>query len=118
VARKRLREKAAELRETQARLRTITAQRDTMTTTSVRDRLKAVKKALEADTVDAVATNQALRQAMSRIVLDPEKARLEVYWHHSPESVQVIYFHTRHKVWAAGSYGLSDQGPPEDTKAS
>jgi DNA invertase Pin-like site-specific DNA recombinase len=118
AARRRLREKEAELRETQARLRTITTQRDTMTTASVRDRLNAVTKALGADTVDVVAANQALRQAMSRIVLDPEKARLEVYWHHSPESVQVIYFHTRHKVWAEGPYDLSDHGTPTDTKAS
>jgi hypothetical protein len=110
AARKRLREKEAEL---WARLRTITAQRDTLTTAGVRDRLKAVKKALEADTVNVVVTNQALRQAMSRM-----KARLEVYWHHSPETVQVINFHTRHKRWEAGSYGLSDFGPPEDTKAS
>jgi hypothetical protein len=118
AARKRLREKDAELRETQERLRTITAQRDTLTTASVRDRLKAVGKALGASTVDVVATNQALRQAISRIVLDPEKARLEVYWHHAPENVQVIYFYTRHKRWEARSYGLSDFGPPEDTKAS
>jgi hypothetical protein len=118
AARKRLREKEAELRETQERLRTITAQRDTLTAASVRDRLKAVKKALEADTLSVVATNLTLRQAMSRIVLDPEQARLEVYWHHSPETVQVINFHTRHKRWDEGSFGLSDQGPPTETKAS
>jgi DNA invertase Pin-like site-specific DNA recombinase len=118
AARKRLREKETELREAQARLRTITAERDTLTTTSVRERLKAVKKALEADTVNVVATNQALRQAMSRIVLDPEKARLEVYWHHSPENVQVVNFYTRHMRWESGTHGLSDHGPPEDTKAS
>jgi DNA invertase Pin-like site-specific DNA recombinase len=118
VVRKRLRDKMKELGDTQARLRTITAQRDTLTTASVRDRLKAVKKALGADTVDVVATNQALRQAMSRIVLDPENARLEVHWHHSPENVQVINFHTRHKRWVEGSYDLSDHGPPANTKAS
>lgn len=118
AVRKRLREKDAELRETQARLRTITAQRDTLTTVSVRDRLKAVKETLEADTVDVTAINQALRQAVSRIVLDPEKARLEVYWHHSPESVQIINFHSRHKLWVEGAEGLSDYGVSEDTKAS
>jgi Recombinase/Recombinase zinc beta ribbon domain len=118
VARQRLRAKAKELEEAQARLRTVTAQRDTLTTASVRDRLKAVKKTLEADTVDVVATNQALRQAMSRIVMDPEKGCLEVYWHHAPEFVQVISFYTRHKLWTEGAYGLSGQGPSEDTKAS
>jgi DNA invertase Pin-like site-specific DNA recombinase len=118
AARKRLREKDTELRETQARLRTITAQRDTLTTASVRDRLKAVKKALGSATMNVIATNQALRQAMSRIVLDPEKARLEVYWHHAPEAVQVINFYTRHMRWVEGPYELSDHGPPTDTKAS
>jgi len=115
--RKRLREKATELRETQERLRTITAQRDTLTTASVRDRLKAVEKALGADTVNVAVTNQALRQAVSRIVLDPEKARMELYWHHAPESVQVIHFHTRHARWDEGAQALSDHGPSPDTKA-
>jgi DNA invertase Pin-like site-specific DNA recombinase len=118
IVRKRLRDKMKELGETQERLRTVTAQRDTLTTASVRDRLKAVKKALEANTLNVVATNQALRQAVSRIVLDPEKARLEVYWHHSPETVQVINFHTRHMRWDEGPSELSDYGPPADTKES
>ena len=118
VARKRLREKAKELEEAQASLRSITAQRDTLTTASVRDRLKAVKKALGAAAVNVVATNQAFRQAVSRIVLDPEKARMELYWHHAPESVQVIHFYTRHMRWVGGTYNLSDHGPPEDAKAS
>jgi hypothetical protein len=118
VARQRLRDKSKELEAARVSLRAVTAQRDTLTTASVRDRLRAVKKALEANTVNVVATNQALRQAMSRIVLDHEQARLEVYWHHAPESVQVINFYTRHKRWEARSYGLSDFGPPEDTKAS
>jgi DNA invertase Pin-like site-specific DNA recombinase len=118
TARKRLREKEAELRETQARLRTATAERDTLTTASVRDRLRAVEDALLVDTLDVVVANQALKQAMSRIVLDPERARLEVYWHHAPESVQVIHFYTRHKVWTEEAYGISEYGPPEDTGAS
>lgn len=118
ITRQRLRDKMKELGVAQVSLRTITAQRDTLTTASVRDRLMAAKKALASATVDIVATNQALRQAMSRIVLDPEKARLEVYWHHAPETVQVINFHTRHKRWDEGSYNLSDHGPPDDAKAS
>ncbi|MCK1518627.1 recombinase family protein [Bradyrhizobium sp. 190] len=117
VARKRLREKSRELGEAQALLRTITAQRDTLTTASVRDRLRAVKKALGPDTVNVVGANQALRQAVARIILDPENARLEVYWHHSPGDVQVINFHTRHKRWVEGSHELSDHAP-SDAKAS
>jgi hypothetical protein len=118
IVRQRLRDKMKELGKAQESLRTITAQRDTLTTASVRDRLKAVKNTLEADTVAVVATNQALRQAISRIVLDPEKARMELYWHHAPENVQVIHFYTRHARWEAGGYGLSDHGPAPDTKAS
>jgi DNA invertase Pin-like site-specific DNA recombinase len=108
VARKRLREKAKELEEAKASLRTITAQRDTLTTASVRDRLKAVKKALGADTVNIVATNQALRQAISRIVMDPEHARLEIYWHHAPWDMHRV---ASLKLWpgsAASPVSLSD----------
>jgi DNA invertase Pin-like site-specific DNA recombinase len=105
IARKRLRDKSKELSEAQARLRTITAQRDTLTTASVRDRLKAVKKALWSNTSDVVTTNQALRQAMSGIVMNAEAGTLEVHWHHAAEDVQMIHLQTKHKRWDASPAG-------------
>jgi hypothetical protein len=43
-------------------------------------------------------TNRVLREAIRRVVLDPEQGRLWVRWHHSDE-VQDIVCATRHMIW-------------------
>lgn len=97
AARKRLREIEQYLKDTQKQLRDLRAQRDTMTTASVKDRLKAVERALTSNT-DAGGTNAVLRDAIRRIVLDPEQGMLWVRWHHSDET-QGITCITRHYKW-------------------
>ncbi|MEY9573683.1 hypothetical protein ABIE88_001259 [Bradyrhizobium diazoefficiens] len=97
AARKRLREIEQYLKDTQKQLRDLRAQRDTLTTASVRDRLKAVERALSSNT-DAGGTNAVLRDAIRRIVLDPEQGMLWVRWHHSDET-QGITCITRHYKW-------------------
>ncbi|WLC16674.1 recombinase family protein [Bradyrhizobium diazoefficiens] len=97
AARKRLREVEQYLKDTQRQLRDLRAQRDTLTTASVRDRLKGVERALTSNT-DAGGTNAVLRDAIRRIVLDPEQGMLWVRWHHSDET-QGITCITRHYKW-------------------
>ena len=41
---------------------------------------------------------------MSRIVLNPEQAHMEIYWHHAPQDVQVIDF--TQPAHAVGSRGI------------
>lgn len=86
-----------ELRAIQKQLRDLRAQRDTMTTASVKDRLKAVERALTQSS-DVAETNAALRDAMRRIVLDPEQGHLWIRWHHS-EEIQDVPCSTRHMDW-------------------
>lgn len=97
AARKRLREIEQYLKETRKELRDLRAQRDTLTTASVKDRLKAVERALTSNT-DVVETNAVLRDAIRRIVLDPEQGMLWVRWHHSDETQGVLCI-TRHFEW-------------------
>lgn len=97
AARKRLREIEQYLKETQKQLRDLRAQRDTLTTASVKDRLKAVERALTGNT-DVEQTNKVLRDAIRRIVLDPEQGMLWVRWHHSDETQGVLCI-TRHYKW-------------------
>ena len=68
-----------------------------MTTASVKDRLKAVERALASNN-DVMATNATLRDAIRRIVLDPEQGMLWVRWHHSDETQGVLCI-TRHYKW-------------------
>jgi DNA invertase Pin-like site-specific DNA recombinase len=99
AAANRLREIDLYLKDTQKQLRDLRAQRDTMTTASVKDRLKAVERALTSNT-DVAETNGTLRDAIRRIVLDPEQGMLWVRWHHSDETQGVLCI-TRHHKWAA-----------------
>jgi len=85
----------------QKTLRDLRAQRDTLTTASVRDRLKAAQDALTRRDKSVSAINQALRQAMRRIMLDPEQGRLWVQWHHS-EEIQDVLCASKHTSWKAG----------------
>ena len=85
------------LKDTRRQLRDLRAQRDTLTTASVRDRLKAVERALTGST-DVEETNRVLRDAIRRIVLDPEQGMLWVRWHHSNETQGVLCI-TRHHKW-------------------
>lgn len=94
AASRRLANAERELKGIQKQLRELRAKRDTMTTASVKDRLKAVERALTGK-ADVVEVNEALRDAIKRVVLDPQQGHLWVRWHHSDE-VQDILCVTRH----------------------
>ena len=63
----------------------------------MKDRLKTVERALTGNT-GVVEINRTLRDAIQRIVMDPEQGRLWIRWHHS-EEVQDIPCVTRHMRW-------------------
>lgn len=86
-----------ELKAIQKQLRDLRAQRDTMTTASVKDRLKAVEHVLTQSS-DIAEANTALRDAIRRIVLDPVQGHLWIRWHHS-EEIQDVPCGTRHMDW-------------------
>ncbi len=98
AARQTLREAEAELKGLHKTLRDLRAQRDTLTTASVRDRLKAAQDVLTGPHKSVSETNRALRQAIRRIMLDPEQGRLWVQWHHS-EEIQDILCASKHTSW-------------------
>ncbi|MGY2984456.1 MULTISPECIES: recombinase family protein [Bradyrhizobium] len=97
AARRRLSDMERQLKALQKQLRDLRTQRDTLTTASVKDRLKAVERALTGK-ADVVEVNEVLRDAIRRVVLDPEQGHLWVRWHHS-EEIQDILCVTRHMDW-------------------
>jgi hypothetical protein len=98
TVRRRLSALERELKDFRKRLRELRNQRDTLTTASVKDRLKAVERTLRSTGASVVETNRTLRDAIRRIVIDPEQGRLWVRWHHSDE-VQDIMCLTKHTSW-------------------
>jgi len=106
AARRALRDMEQQLKDLQKQLRELRSQRDTLTTASVRDRLKAVQQSLSGK-ADVAEVNKVLRDAIRRIVIDPEQGHLWVRWHHS-EEVQDILCVTRHMDWTE----LRETTPP------
>jgi predicted nuclease with TOPRIM domain len=94
-----LREKEAQLEEVEEQLRQLKAERDRLTSQTVARKLEALRAALKRDPLDVVEVNKALRQSVSKIVMHPEDATLQIYWHHAEEPSEPIHFYTRHKLW-------------------
>jgi hypothetical protein len=101
-----LSEKERVLKALEKQLRDLRTQRDTLTTASVKGRLKAVQNVLTQKT-GVIETNTVLRDAIRRIVLDPVNGRLWIRWQHS-EEIQDIVFGGRHMDWTP----MRDIEPP------
>ncbi len=99
AARTRLREKEEELEGVQQELRRLRGDRDRLTAKTVTRKLEAIRTALLRKPLDVTETNRVLREAISRIVVDPEQAELVVWWHHADEPSEPIYFVSRHMRW-------------------
>jgi hypothetical protein len=91
-----LREKEREPEEARERLRSLRAHRDTLASPYVTRRLQALEQALTHKPLNVVEANKALKEAVSRIVIDPEASEL-LHWHHAPEQpTQGGPFYSRH----------------------
>ena len=99
AARRRLREREAELERAEEHLRHLRARRDTLASAGVQRRLEAIEHALTQKHLNASDANKALKQAVSRIVMDAEDGTLTFHWHHAEQPSEPIYFVSRHKRW-------------------
>jgi DNA invertase Pin-like site-specific DNA recombinase len=104
AARRRLREKEAELEKAQERLRELRTRRDAVAGPSVQRRLAAVQAALEREPFNVVETNKVLKQAVTKIVMTSDTGTLAIYWTHAEEP-QELRFYSRH-------YNPFDAAPP------
>jgi hypothetical protein len=48
-------------------------------------RLRALERALTRKPLNVVEANKALKEAVSRIVINPESTALTLHWHHAPD---------------------------------
>jgi DNA invertase Pin-like site-specific DNA recombinase len=85
TVRQRLRQKEQELEEAREELRALRAHRDTLAKPQVQRRLHALLTALTAKPFNVVKANAVLKEAVSRVVLNPETSELTIFWQHAPE---------------------------------
>jgi hypothetical protein len=55
-----------------------------------------MRDTLRGKPLNVAEANEALRETVSRIVVDPEAARLTIHWRHSEEPTEDIPFYSRH----------------------
>jgi DNA invertase Pin-like site-specific DNA recombinase len=97
VKRVALRAKERELEEARERLRALRAHKDTLASPYVLRRLRALEQALTRKPLNVVEANKALKEAVGRIVLNPETAELLLHWPHAPEQpTNAGPFYSRH----------------------
>jgi DNA invertase Pin-like site-specific DNA recombinase len=95
--RQRLRDKEADLERTRETLRVLRARRDTLSKPYVRRRLATLREALRRKPLNVTQVNNALKEAVSKIVLDPKAGTLTIHWQHASEQPQEdIRFFSRH----------------------
>jgi hypothetical protein len=92
AARRRLREREAELEKAEEHLRHLRARRDTLASAGVLRRLEAIEHALTQKRLNVSEANKALKQAVSKIVMDTEGETLTFHWHHAEEPSDPIRF--------------------------
>ncbi|MCK1540701.1 recombinase family protein [Bradyrhizobium sp. 179] len=100
AARNKLRATERELEGYREELRELLERRDALKSANVKKRLAAVEKALTRDPMDTEEANKALRGAVSKMVMRPQEARLDIWWHHT-ETPQETHFMTSRFDWEA-----------------
>jgi hypothetical protein len=78
VLRTRLREKEAELEAAQEHLRVLVKQREKLARPYVRQRLSVLSRALKRKPLNVTEVNKALKEVVSKIVLDPKAGRMTI----------------------------------------
>lgn len=76
--------------------------RDALRSTNVTMRLAAVEKALTREPMDTEEANKALRGAVSKMVMRPQNARLDIWWHHADNPQETLFMTSRFD-WDANS---------------
>jgi DNA invertase Pin-like site-specific DNA recombinase len=99
-ARAEMRAAEAKLKEAAQRLTKLYADRERLTSETVRRKLETLRSALKQQPLDVVEVNKALRQAVSKIVINPERGDLTIYWRHAEDNPSYpISFGGRHMKW-------------------
>jgi DNA invertase Pin-like site-specific DNA recombinase len=95
VVRARLREKETELETARERVRALQAQRRARARPYVLGRLRALRDALYCKPLNVAETNKALKEAVSKIVMDLKTGTLAIHWHHASEATDVSIYSGR-----------------------
>jgi DNA invertase Pin-like site-specific DNA recombinase len=99
----------------QEQLKKHIADRDRLTSKTVTRKLEAIRTALTRKPLDVVEANRVLREAINKVVMNPEDAVLWVFWHHAADPSDPISIYSRHKLWVEGG-GILQPYPTNGTE--
>ena len=93
------------IKATEAKLRELTERRERLGTPFVVRRLNALRDELMREDFNVARANRAIKAAVQRIVIDPERARLDVHWRDSD-------FVSELPIWSRHGTVFKDQDAP------
>lgn len=96
TARRRLKAVEEELAGYEGQLQALRSQREAKSSQTVMRRLTAIQDEATRRPLVIRDLNKALRQAVSKIVFDPEEGELIVWWHHADVPSDPVSFLSRH----------------------
>ena len=95
AARRNLKQREENLRNTEDRSRTLRERRDRLAKTGVLRRLDAIERTLRETPLDAPRANAVLREAIERMVLFSHKGTLAIHWRHADEPQEAVLMTSR-----------------------
>jgi hypothetical protein len=105
----------------ESNLRQLRARRDRLASPYVARRLQTLEQTLTHKPLNVVEANKALKEAVSRIVINPEAAELVLHWHHAPEQpTEAGPFASRHMTTfdeVPGGYVFNTGSPKRPKRA-
>jgi hypothetical protein len=96
IMRQRLWEKEATLEKAKTELKALRVKRNTEVAPFVHRRLLSLHETLRRKPFSVPEVNKALKETVSKIILDPEAGRFSVHWHHASEPSEGAPFPSRH----------------------
>ena len=98
AVRRRLKDTEADLDRETAKLRSLKERIETNAAAYVKHRLAALRDCLKAKKIDITTANKALKEAVSKIVINPARGTLVLHWHHSETPTEGLHFASRHST--------------------
>jgi DNA invertase Pin-like site-specific DNA recombinase len=95
TAKEKLLKYEKELEELKNELRTALERREVLMGANVEKRLAVVEKTLTVEPMATEEANKALRGAVSKMIMRPQDARLDILWHHAEQPQETLFITNR-----------------------
>ena len=98
AARERLKLVETQMEEARDKAAELNKRLDSMTSVSVMRKLDSLRDVLSQSTINVAEANRVLKQAIRKMVLNPARGEIDIYWNHTDEPQRAG--RDRHEPWS------------------